>query len=74
MHIFFSSYSFYCQEEQKQTKNALMKHDKCSSSLYTDEYYTHEYINEMTRFKAEEELVFMTAEELEKTGLINEFI
>ena len=51
-----------------------MKHDKCSSSLYTDEDYTHEYIKEMTRFKAEEELVFMTAEELEKTGLINEFI
>ena len=74
MHIFFSSYSFYCQEERKQTKNVLMKHDKCSSSLYTDEYYTYEYINEMTRFKAEEELVFMTAEELEKTGLINEFI
>ena len=43
-------------------------------TLYTREYYTHEYINEMTRFKAEEELVFMTAEELEKTGLINEFI
>lgn len=67
--MFFSSYSFYCLEKRKQTKNVLMK----CEMLYTDEYYTHEYIKEMTRFRAEEKLVVYDRR-IRKTGLINEFI
>lgn len=58
----------------RRAKTNIKRAYEMRNVIYTYEYYTHEYIKEMTRFRAEEKLVFMTAKELEKTGLIIEFI
>lgn len=58
----------------KKSKNKQKRAYEVRNVIYTDEYYTHEYIKEITRFRAEEKLVIYDSRGIKKTGLINEFI
>lgn len=65
--MFFLRIHFIAKKSKNKQKNVLMKCEMFSSSLYTDEYYTHEYIKEMTRFRAEEKLVIYDKRRIRKS-------